>query len=140
AWGVLAGPAEAGSAKDDLYQTVLARRALQNDALLAPLNLGVRVRQRVATLWGPVASAEAARRAVALLRELPELAAVRSEPLRAWRLRRPWKNSSTVSSEARSASAGCASRSRAVRSSSAAPSPPGRTCTPSRGRSPNSPG
>ena len=51
------GPARAASrleSTDDLILTVLARKALLDDRDLATLNLGVRVQQRVATLWGPV--------------------------------------------------------------------------------------
>ena len=40
----------------DLRLTVLARRALQGDPALGRLNLGVRVRDGVATVWGPVPS------------------------------------------------------------------------------------
>src|SRR5205823_4800377 len=46
---------------------------------LGPLNLGVRVRDRVAVLWGPVPSTEMARRAVELLQGLPDLVEVRNE-------------------------------------------------------------
>lgn len=63
----------------DLQHTLLARQALQQDALLAPLQIGVRVDKRIATLWGPVPSAELAKHAVTRLKELPELLAVRSE-------------------------------------------------------------
>jgi hypothetical protein len=63
----------------DVMLTILARRALLLDAELAPLNLGVHVRNRVATLWGPVPSPELAFKAEARLRGLLELLAVRSE-------------------------------------------------------------
>jgi hypothetical protein len=58
---------------------LLARQTLFQDKLVGPLNLGVRVRRRVAVLWGPVPSAELARRAVALLEGLPDLVEVRDE-------------------------------------------------------------
>jgi hypothetical protein len=79
-----ASPATGPLAADDLTRlnlqhTLLARHALQQDALLAPLQIGVRVENRVATLWGPVPSADLVKHAVACLRELPELRAVRSE-------------------------------------------------------------
>jgi hypothetical protein len=63
----------------NLQHTYVARQALQQDPLLASLQIGVRVEQRVAILWGPVPSAELARHAVAKLKELPELVGVRSE-------------------------------------------------------------
>ena len=63
----------------DVLHTVAARRALYQDAQLAPLNLGVKVRNRVAVLWGPIPSLELARRAVEVLKALPELVAVQSE-------------------------------------------------------------
>jgi hypothetical protein len=52
---------------------------LQQDPVLAPLDLGVTVREGVATLWGPVPSRELGERAAALLRRLPELSAVHNE-------------------------------------------------------------
>lgn len=43
--------------------TLLARQALLQDAVLAPLNLGVSVKDHVATLWGPVPYGDLKRRA-----------------------------------------------------------------------------
>jgi hypothetical protein len=63
----------------DLRLTVLARRALQNDPALARLNLGVRVRDGVATVWGPVPSDTVARRTVAKLETINGIEQVRSE-------------------------------------------------------------
>jgi hypothetical protein len=63
----------------DLRCTVLARKTLADDKELEPLNLAVRVQNRVATLMGPVPSSELGRRAVARLARLPELTAVRNE-------------------------------------------------------------
>src|SRR5437588_4982271 len=63
----------------DLYREVMARQALQNDPKLAPLCLGVRVRNRVATLTGPVPTRELARHAVNVLRLMPELSDVRDQ-------------------------------------------------------------
>src|SRR5262249_33648353 len=63
----------------DLRLSVLALNALQSDPVLAPLGLGVRVRGGVATLVGPVPSAEVRRLALARLKALPQLAGVRSE-------------------------------------------------------------
>src|SRR5947209_7637347 len=78
--GVISVPPTADRATErDVMLTMLARRALLLDAELAPLNLGVRVRNRVATLWGPVPSAELAFKAEQRLRGLLELLAVHSE-------------------------------------------------------------
>jgi hypothetical protein len=63
----------------DVLHTVSARRALYQDAQLAPLNLGVKVHNRVAVLWGPVPSLELARRAVDVLKALPDLVRIQSE-------------------------------------------------------------
>jgi hypothetical protein len=63
----------------DVQHTVLARQALQDDPLLRPHNLGVRVRDRVAVLWGPSPSKELGERAAAVLRKLPQLREVRNE-------------------------------------------------------------
>ncbi len=63
----------------DMDQTLLARQALQDDPALAPLDLGVRVHNGVARLFGPVPSPALARRAVACLQALPALTGVRNE-------------------------------------------------------------
>jgi hypothetical protein len=63
----------------DSRLTALARGTLLEDRALAPYNVGVQVHDRVATLWGPLPSEALARRAMQLLRSLPELTAVRSE-------------------------------------------------------------
>jgi hypothetical protein len=79
--GVLAPACRAGADERvlDIHLTVLARQALQRDRLLANVNIGVHVKERVATLWGPVPSDKVAERAVRLLRQIPELREVRSE-------------------------------------------------------------
>jgi hypothetical protein len=59
--------------------TVMARRAFQHDRVLAPLNLGVKVRDGVATVWGPVPDAEVARQAVARLEAIHGIDEVHSE-------------------------------------------------------------
>lgn len=64
---------------EDLMLTVLARRALLADRDLAGLNLGVRVKQREATLWGPVPSLTLMQRALAMMSTLPELVQIRNE-------------------------------------------------------------
>src|SRR5207244_6667106 len=77
---LLPGPLAAeDSVRQDLRYTLLARETLLADKELAPLDLGVRVRNRVVTLWGPVPSAALARRAVARLARLPEFSEVRNE-------------------------------------------------------------
>jgi hypothetical protein len=63
----------------DLRHELLARQALMREPLLAPLNLGVRVHNHVAVLWGPVPSPELAGRALDLLKQVPELIEVRNE-------------------------------------------------------------
>lgn len=63
----------------DVLQTYEARKALLRDPVLGPLNLGVKVTNRVAVLWGPVPSTETAMRAVSLLEKLPGLVAVKDE-------------------------------------------------------------
>jgi hypothetical protein len=63
----------------DLQHEVLARHALSKDLKLAELNLVVRVKDRVATLQGPVPTRDLGERAVTVLKKLPELRAVRNE-------------------------------------------------------------
>jgi hypothetical protein len=63
----------------DVLHTMQARKALLEDDTLARLNIGVKVAGRVAVLWGPVPSADAALRAEAKLRGLIELIDVRNE-------------------------------------------------------------
>ena len=52
----------------DIQLSVHARKALADDAELGPANLGVRVQDNVAVLWGPVPSAELKRRAVEVVK------------------------------------------------------------------------
>jgi osmotically-inducible protein OsmY len=63
----------------DLQQEVMVREALAQDSRLQPLNLIVRVKDRVATLSGPVPSRELARRALDVARKMPELREVRDK-------------------------------------------------------------
>lgn len=79
AGGGIAAPRGSQSTDRDLLLTILARRALLLDAELGPLNLGVRVRNRVATLWGPVPSAGLGFKAEQRLRGLVELLEVHNE-------------------------------------------------------------
>jgi hypothetical protein len=62
----------------DMWQTVQARRLLQDDARLGPLNLGVHVTNRIAVLWGPVPSRELSLRAEQRLGTMFELVEVRN--------------------------------------------------------------
>src|SRR3712207_6613159 len=73
--GIAAPP---GVVEDILY-TMQARKLLAEDAALRPLNLGVSVKNRVATLWGPVPKAELGRQAESRLRKMIELRDVRNE-------------------------------------------------------------
>src|SRR4051812_132510 len=77
----LAGPAirAPDAPVRDVMYTIQARRLLLDDPDLGPLNLGVQVRDRVATLWGPVPTAELALKAELRLRNLVELLEVRNE-------------------------------------------------------------
>jgi osmotically-inducible protein OsmY len=63
----------------DCRLTLFARQALQQDHALAFLNLGVSVHANVATLWGPIPSAELSRRAEEVVRQVPGIVAVRNE-------------------------------------------------------------
>jgi BON domain len=63
----------------DVVHTLLARRALLQDARLAPYNLGVKLQNREVVIWGTVPSAELAKRAEDLVRGVPEFVHVRSE-------------------------------------------------------------
>jgi len=63
----------------DLSQTVQARRLLYDDPQLGSLNLGVRVTNRIAVLWGPVPSRELSLRAEERLRTMFELIEVRNQ-------------------------------------------------------------
>src|SRR5262245_54346582 len=75
-----AGPARmGGDLSRDVRQTIQARRLLADDPELAPWNIGVIVQDRVATLWGPVPSAEVAFRAEICLKSMIELSEIRNE-------------------------------------------------------------
>jgi len=66
------------AAARDLRLTIQARRALLQDPELASLNVGVRVRNRVAILWGPVPSVESGFKAEVCVRTLIELVEVQN--------------------------------------------------------------
>jgi hypothetical protein len=59
--------------------TLEARQALLEDKTLAALNVGVSVRNGTATLWGPIASQELARRAAQAVRKVQGIVDVRSD-------------------------------------------------------------
>lgn len=61
----------------DLAATVRVRRALQEDSVLAGLNLSVWVENGVASLWGPVPTEEIGRQAVTKLESVRDIAEVR---------------------------------------------------------------
>jgi hypothetical protein len=63
----------------DWRLALLARRTLQEDEALARRHLGVSVRDGVATVWGTVPSADAARLAVQAVKQVPGVVGVRSE-------------------------------------------------------------
>jgi hypothetical protein len=63
----------------DTLLAVQVRRAFQDDTPLASFNLGVRVRQRIVTLWGSVPSVEIARKVEQRARQVPGVREVRSE-------------------------------------------------------------
>ncbi len=69
----------AGADSRDVVHTLLARRALLQDARLTPYNLGVKLQNREVVIWGTVPSVELARRAEDLVRAVPEFVHVRSE-------------------------------------------------------------
>lgn len=68
-----------GDAARDTRQTLQARRVLTEDPELASVNIGVFVQNRVATLWGPVPSAEIAFRAELCLKTMIELVEIRNQ-------------------------------------------------------------
>jgi hypothetical protein len=83
AWAVLCASPAWGLAENPLLRdfrlTLLAREALQSDPVLAPWNLAVHVQNGVAVLVCEAPSKELAQRAVARLRQLPELTGVRNQ-------------------------------------------------------------
>jgi BON domain len=60
----------------DADHTLLARNILQRDPQIGPLNLGVKVQDRVVTLWGPVPDVVLGVKAAELLRLQPEFRSV----------------------------------------------------------------
>ena len=54
----------------DIQLSVHARKALADDSDLGPANLGVRVQDNVAVLWGPVSSEALKRRAVDVVKKV----------------------------------------------------------------------
>jgi hypothetical protein len=72
------GDPPAPAINPDWLLTVQARQALLQDDRLAPLNLGVRVERRIATLSGAVPSADLAQRAETRLRQVPGMAGVQN--------------------------------------------------------------
>jgi hypothetical protein len=79
AGGIITSAPSPAAAERDLLLTIQARRALLRDAELGPLNLGVQIRNGVATLWGPVPSPSLSFKAEVCLRALLELTEVRND-------------------------------------------------------------
>jgi osmotically-inducible protein OsmY len=73
------GNSSESAALTDCRLTVLARRALQQESLLAPHNLGVSVRDRKAKLWGGVHSPDLSLRAEQAVRNVPGIASVQND-------------------------------------------------------------
>lgn len=63
----------------DFFHTHKVRKLLLEDEVLGSINLGVRVRDRVAYLWGPVPTPELALRAEQKLRECIEIKEIRND-------------------------------------------------------------
>jgi BON domain len=61
----------------DIQLTVHARKALADDAAVGPGNLGVRVQNNVAVLWGPISSEELKQRAVEVVKKVKGVYEVR---------------------------------------------------------------
>ena len=61
----------------DIQLTVHARKALADDAAVGPGNLGVRVQNNVAVLWGPISSEELKKRAVEIVKKVKGVYEVR---------------------------------------------------------------
>jgi hypothetical protein len=77
-----AGTPPAAASRDsyrDLQLSVHSRRAICDDETLAELNIGVRVRDGVATLWGPVPSADVIPKAVKRVEGVQGVLGVRTE-------------------------------------------------------------
>jgi hypothetical protein len=72
-------PRIGGDPARDVRQTIEARKRLADDPELAAWNIGVTVRDRTATLWGPVPSVEVSFRAELCLKTMIELTGVRNE-------------------------------------------------------------
>jgi osmotically-inducible protein OsmY len=60
----------------DLARELQVLHALHRDPQLKPLNIGVKVHDRVAVLWGPVPTRALAERAVLVVKKLPEIGVV----------------------------------------------------------------
>ncbi|MCE9531971.1 MAG: BON domain-containing protein [Planctomycetes bacterium] len=63
----------------DWLLTNQARRALQKDEQLAALRIGVSVKDKVATIWGTIPSADTAKRAEELLRKISGIVIVMND-------------------------------------------------------------
>ena len=61
----------------DIQLTVHARKALADDTAVGPGNLGVRVQNNVAVLWGPISSEDLKKRAVEVVKKVKGVYEVR---------------------------------------------------------------
>jgi osmotically-inducible protein OsmY len=75
----LSEPVSARNSDAECRRASLAREALDGDAQFGALNLGVSVRNDVATVWGTVPSAAVAARAVACLARVPGISRVENQ-------------------------------------------------------------
>jgi hypothetical protein len=72
-------PSDSPPSERDCQHALFAREALLKDETLAPFNVGVSVRNGVATIWGTVPSPALAHRAEERIRLVPGLAQVRND-------------------------------------------------------------
>jgi hypothetical protein len=78
-WGAEPAPplSEKALTYRDIQLTVHARKALAEDAAVGPENLGVRVQNNKAVLWGPVPSEELKKRAAEIVKKVKGIYEVR---------------------------------------------------------------
>lgn len=79
ATGASAGPPDNEMIFRNMRHTLLVREALTKDHDLKLFNIGVKVEDRVAYLWGPVTSRALMQRAIQIAQSLPDIRAVRNQ-------------------------------------------------------------
>jgi hypothetical protein len=77
--GPLLSPKSKERSLRDVERTIRARQILNEDEVLAPLNLGVHVRDGIAVVWGPIPSRDQVRRVVARMEKVPGVYVIRTE-------------------------------------------------------------